>query len=433
MGSQLKIMRLQLAAQEQMEKVAAALNVARESDASAFSAINHCAKRYMYNNLQWCDTLSTSVIPELRSEHPQDVTKGIQNLEQVISYMHADNTKGFDKCKSVIALKQMASGTYEAVKESVEIRKYAKQMWHDIPNMTIELDDNVPEWLMLPLLPLAIIMDNATHNATTHGKPAGNLSLKITCREDRLLINLENAAGKRHKEALEMQSRHGENALLRNDVGDLDLASIGSGQSTFLGRGEMQNAAAAMATDTTLSLVFHPTTVSFTVDTKMIPGVAPESSVSTGSLKLRENTVLICADDDYAPRASYSGLAKKLKVEPARVKVYGATYAEAAALPSTVLEAAAVHGAENVVCIFDQHMDSYPSGKVLGTDVLRELRNGGFKGLVFIRSANDDVESVSLYRGAGANGCLSKSSKISELAAEVVKQCELGWQMEVCT
>merc|ERR1712216_991728 len=206
MGSQLKIMRLQLAAQEQMEKVAAALNVARESDASAFSAINHCAKRYMYNNLQWCDTLSTSVIPELRSEHPQDVTKGIQNLEQVISYMHADNTKGFDKCKSVIALKQMASGTYEAVKESVEIRKYAKQMWHDIPNMTIELDDNVPEWLMLPLLPLAIIMDNATHNATTHGKPAGNLSLKITCREDRLLINLENAAGKRHKEALEMQS-----------------------------------------------------------------------------------------------------------------------------------------------------------------------------------------------------------------------------------
>ena len=44
-------------------------------------------------------------------------------------------------------------------------------------------------------------------------------------------------------------------------------------------------------------------------------------------------------------------------------------------------------------------MKNYKEGKVLGTDITHELRAGGFKGIILIRSANDDVAHV-VYVGA---------------------------------
>jgi len=123
---------------------------------------------------------------------------------------------------------------------------------------------------------------------------------------------------------------------------------------------------------------------------------------------LAEQTILICADDDAAPRMAYKGLAKALKANDCRI--FGKTYAEAADLVKTVLAAAAQSGDDNVICIFDQNMDKYDEGVVYGTEVIRQCRYLGFTGLMFIRSANDDIGSRVIYKNAGANGCLSKLS-----------------------
>jgi CheY-like chemotaxis protein len=75
---------------------------------------------------------------------------------------------------------------------------------------------------------------------------------------------------------------------------------------------------------------------------------------------------------------------------------------------------------------------NYAGKKVLGTNVVRELRLAGFKGVIFIRSANDDLDAVQQFRAAGADGVLAKTGKVGDLALEVVSKCNLAWDLGVC-
>ncbi len=447
--AQLRIMQLEHQQQEQIrqgEMTKLAL-VAEEADSAAFKAINHCAKRHLYNNLQWVDTLETTVVPGIKSENSSLAQKSVLDLQKILNIMAADNTAGFDQCKQVmlhqcmsaclslicshwqtIALRQIVSGTYVPVLESVNARQWAQKLAADIHNVSVLVDEAVPDFVKLPLFPVETIMENAIHNAITHGKAKGRLWLSLLVQNDRLIVALENEAGERHSAALSMQEQHGRNALFQNDDSDLDLASVGSRQSTFLGRAEMLKAAEAAGGDTTLSLVFEPATVHFSINTRLNVGSSPPET--DAQRLLPPSTFLICADDDKAARLAYKGLAKKLQIPLERMAVYGATLEEATALVTTVLEAAAKFGDSSIVCMIDQNMDRYPRGTVLGTTVTRELREAGFKGIIFIRSANDDLESVREYREAGANGALSKSGKVADLANETAKQCHMAWKMQ---
>ena len=91
-------------------------------------------------------------------------------------------------------------------------------------------------------------------------------------------------------------------------------------------------------------------------------------------------------------------------------------YAEVDGLVKTVLHVASTHCDKLIVCIFDQNMDQYEEGTVYGTDVTKELREKGFEGPIFIRSANDDFASAKKYRDAGATSNLKKGL-IGRLAA----------------
>jgi len=196
---------------------------------------------------------------------------------------------------------------------------------------------------------------------------------------------------------------------------------------------------AAMAMNANLSLVFYaeeessPAYTLFSFDLKLIPTDPPEEQGTTAEVDmiLPNGTMLICADDDRAPRLAYKGLIKKLRVTNSMV--LGSTYAEISELVTTVLDASSEFGEARVVCIFDQHMDAYDEGRILGTDVTRELRDAGFKGVIFIRSANDDAASCLFYRSAGANACLGKSVNVTQLVVDITRECHLAWSMEAWT
>ena len=134
------------------------------------------------------------------------------------------------------------------------------------------------------------------------------------------------------------------------------------------------------------------------------------------------------------------------------MKVMGATFEEADSIVSVVKTVASEHGEANVVVLLDQKcaspcrgltmlrvcmyqllwccsMDNYTEGRVFGTDVTSELRSHGFKGIILIRSANDDAASANRYRRAGANGCVGKTLKSTGLVGDIVKQCNLAWEM----
>lgn len=383
----------------------------------------------MRTALQWIDSVGGDVMGHLKSGDPARIAKATASLEVIVPAMKAENQKGFHKCKTVIALKQIASDTYTPNLESIHTRNWLGEQ-ADMPNLTMHVSDDVPEYICASKVTTEIILDNAISNAMTHGLQDGPITMNVeTVDSDFILISVRNEPGPRHEAARDMQREHGKNAVL-NDREHFDMASIAAASSTLCGGNEMTDAARAGNQD--ISLVFEVDAVIFTLRMKLVHGTAAET-LSENHVTLKPGVIMICADDDKAARMSYKPLAKKLGVGQDRLMVLGETINEAEGLKQTILEAAEEHGADNIVCILDQNMENYKcKRKVLGSDVVHKLRVAGFKGVVLIRSANDDFASVLLYRTAGADGVLGKMGKIDVLASEVVRRCNLAWEMGVC-
>jgi len=100
-------------------------------------------------------------------------------------------------------------------------------------------------------------------------------------------------------------------------------------------------------------------------------------------------------------------------------------------LVETVLAEAAKRGDGSVVCILDQNME-YRAGTVLGTEVTASLREAGFKGVIAIRSANDEPASRKMYLEAGASGYLGKDAKAPKLARDLKKIYSRVFEMGRC-
>ena len=116
----------------------------------------------------------------------------------------------------------------------------------------------------------------------------------------------------------------------------------------------------------------------------------------------------------------------QLNADREKSLILGETFDEVKDLAQTVMDLASKFGESKIVCIFDQNMDRYVDqgqGFVLGTEVTAELRDMGFKAPIFICSANDDLQSMDLYRKAGASGTLSKYLPVPEVATDLVSQC----------
>ena len=123
-------------------------------------------------------------------------------------------------------------------------------------------------------------------------------------------------------------------------------------------------------------------------------------------------------DDDRGTRAQYKGLARKLGISKENVRILGAVYAEVENACQEIL--AADDQDHDVLCIFDQNLDQYPEGVLLGTDIVKKLVHAKFSGIIFIRSGNDSMDDIKLYREAGATDVLTKNANVAVLAMEVL-------------
>ena len=127
--------------------------------------------------------------------------------------------------------------------------------------------------------------------------------------------------------------------------------------------------------------------------------------------------------DDKVMRMGYKMLYKKLRnLDINNSVILGATFDVACTVADRVLRFAGQYGEDKTFVILDQNLDGYPEGRVYGTDITKELRVSGFGGPIFIRSANDDIDSVSKYIRAGATGSLSKGGRMQELVANLIEQ-----------
>ena len=272
-----------------------------------------------YNTVQACSDIKRDTIPKLLTR--TDDVQLVHQLTEIIDCVETDCQEGFGKCRDAIALKQLYSGEYQPVHEPVSIRSFVTGTWGPLPKLALVVDELVPEWLSLCVPLFMIVMQNAIHNAKSHGERNGVMQLTVKLiqvgQDWFLQVYLQNKPGNNHDAAVQMQSELGQNMLLSAQNKDT-LGKIGNSMSTFLGMAEIQTAAAAMSAITNLS--FHPDSeaeparVVFMLQLPLAVASDPGNNDSNGQLKLRAGTFLICADDDKIARMMYKSLAKKCGV-----------------------------------------------------------------------------------------------------------------------
>ena len=68
------------------------------------------------------------------------------------------------------------------------------------------------------------------------------------------------------------------------------------------------------------------------------------------------------------------------------------------------------HGQNKVIGLFDQDLDTYEDGSVYGSDMCRQLRDDGFRGVLCIRTGNGARHNDALYE-SGVDLVVSKTLK----------------------
>ena len=216
--------------------------------------------------------------------------------------------------------------------------------------MSFLIDDAVPEWVLLDEDLFDVVLANAIHNACQHGKEEGSVEIHVNVTNNALVISVFNMPGTKNAELMILQHEKGHNFLLEEAEHTAAYYQLGTNQSTYLGLGEVVQAASVL--NASVSLVFADNKVKFRMELELL--IATATSAVPALPPLPAGMQLICADDDPAPRAGYKGLIRKLNVDKERCMILGKTYEEAMHLPETVLQLAAKHGDSNVICILDQ-------------------------------------------------------------------------------
>jgi len=226
---------------------------------------------------------------------------------------------------------------------------------------TIEIDQTVPKWIVFDEGLLDIALDNAVSNAKLHGKKGSHVIIRAAVENGSISIMIVNEMGKYHEQFRTLQNK--ETVSLCGIAKTAQQRTLGAKGSTFLGMEEIYDAVQMMDGATT-ELDFGHSSVTFKVQFPMLEVPALGSSPDTAPLP--ENTLFFGIDDDRGSRAQYKGLARKLGIPEKNVHILGATYAEVENAPLEIL-AANVQD-HDVLCIFDQNLDQYAEGRLLGTD-----------------------------------------------------------------
>ena len=124
---------------------------------------------------------------------------------------------------------------------------------------------------------------------------------------------------------------------------------------------------------------------------------------------LPEELVFLWLDDDDMPRIFAEAVLQAARANREASLILGESFEEARSSPEVVMELSAAHGDDRVVVFLDQNLDQYEEGSFLGTELCQQIRALGFKGVIIINSANDELQDERDYLLAGADACIGKA------------------------
>eukprot|EP00667_Euglena_gracilis_P003140 EG_transcript_3152 len=330
------------------------------------------------------------------------------DLQQALSCLD----RGMRWCRRRQALLRLTTGTYCPAREPVPLRAFGEDLANGRPLACHFIDDVV---LLDPLL-CDILLDNAISNALRHGDTARepvafSMALRPLDAGDAELTFVVTNRIKGHTPPMTPEFveavRRGQTAEPLNGLSDrLGL------QHLFL---------AAHVHDIHLTLQQEGDTVvmraTLTVQQVARNGLAPAASAHCAELVLQGLRILCLDDSLIARRLLEHTLHQQLPL--CTVEVFGSTSQEVRDFMSAALDHADV-------LIIDNHL-VYEDAQFLGTQLLAELIQSGYRGFACMRSANAAPEDEAQYAASGAHCCLGKDlgprEMVSHLQASYLQFC----------
>eukprot|EP00667_Euglena_gracilis_P005902 EG_transcript_5946 len=328
--------------------------------------------------------------------------------------------RGMRSCKERQLYLKLVAGHYEPALLPTNLEDFGQQL---IAGRRV-VGHFSPRTVMLDPMLCSLIFDNAIHNAFCHGHPEDpHVHFSIGEGEE------EGYGGPFEMDCVRIHfvvtNRASPN---RPHVTEELVAKVLAGHSTPL---LSQSSTSALSDRIGLSHCFlaarqHGIKLSLTqegdtvrlvgrYDARLVADCTAASGVGVAALSAAEQRQFPaglryqCLDDSMAARHLLKFHITK-HLNPAEVLCLGEMEQDVETFVERALE-----GAD--VVILDQHLEYTHS--YLGLDLLRQLRDGGFPGLLCVRSANNTQLDVALYHRSGAHCVFGKDLPGTAMAEQI--------------
>ena len=320
--------------------------------------------------------------------------------------------RGMQMCQHRQAFLRLAAGKYETRMMPVNLPEFGNSLADGRTLLRKHFD---PMWVQLDIIACGMIFENAISNAFKHGcpqDPAVTFTITAGPAEDLSHVHLEFCV-KNH--ANRDRPKLTAEFLQKVVEGHMDKTMPVLSDRIGLSHCFM----AAKACNIALSLEQEDTEVTFKaslIAEVMEPPVQGNFLIPRTQWNLPAGLRFHVIDDSAVARRLVVHQVMKMSA-PASVTAFGAAADDVLRfVPSTIREAD--------IALIDQNLE-YADKTYLGTDLVEQLVEQGFKGLLCIRSANSSDADEQMYRQKGAHCVLGKDLRGSEMVEGLARAWHL--------
>ncbi|KAL1502911.1 hypothetical protein AB1Y20_010984 [Prymnesium parvum] len=394
--------------------------------ASAYSVINHTAKRVMCSAVQICELAIARLEPEER----------LSDLRDLFSSHRIESVRAFHLCRSVLFRSSVEAGEYVPQLETFHLDELLRELavMNAVRFQTNIFPSDAARVHCDKQLLLNVLF-GAAHNALVHGRSHAIVHVRMELMGESLCLKVRNEPGANHDALL----RHNCPNFLESNL--LSPANT-SEHTSFLQLRHIKLAAETSAAITSVSLCARRNEVVFELNMIVelrgadkplpraplpaplpLPAAPPPAApppaggkstgdTSLGSMHvlaaLPEGMLIVHADDDMMPRMFMQALFTHVGAGEGSL-ILGEEYDALLQIPRTVAALAKRVGHERVIVVLDQNLELPGHSLLLGSELCRQLRQDyKFDGVVVILSANDEQENVKRAASAGADALVAK-------------------------
>ena len=324
-------------------------------------------------------------------------------------------------CRSRDAYWQLSNGSYNLSESTVRITAFADMLKAARRLVTSTI---LPVTVKLDELLCTLVLENAITNAFRHGHPrdpdvrfhivedvghtsqvASPLSRQVSTA---VLLDSPPDPECQHIALLFHVSNRVDPQRLRVTTAEFAAALAGEDSTISYGTGLRYIRLGAQAHGMECSIEARGDRVVFQARVLLEKVTADDASAALHNTR----DVRLCCIDDSSSQRLLLRHALRSHFEGSSVQIFGEVAEE-----TTQFVSAALSNAD--IAILDQNLEYEGHVSCLGTDLMKELLEKGFRGMLCIRSSNTAAADEVLYRNSGAHCIVGKDLRMSDMVMQI--------------